>query len=113
MHKQSFECCSYGYLLGKPITSLELNFNSIPFKFERRRGKFLEALGYGAKGNNVWQMWLCFETTYAGNKHDSNGVPFLQWDLVCTTEELAELTQALMTLGMMIGSIIGPSLSGR
>ena len=31
---------------------------------------------------------------------------------MCETEELAELTQALLTVGMMLGSLLGPSLSG-
>ena len=37
---------------------------------------------------------------------------FFQWNLVCETEELAELTQALLTVGMMLGSLVGPSRSG-
>ena len=32
---------------------------------------------------------------------------------MCETEELAEITQVLLTVGMMIGSIVGPSLSGE
>ena len=31
---------------------------------------------------------------------------------MCDTEELAELTQALMTIGQMMGALIFPSLSG-
>ena len=31
---------------------------------------------------------------------------------MCDTESLAELTQALMTIGQMMGALIFPSLSG-
>ena len=32
---------------------------------------------------------------------------------MCETEELAELSQSLMTIGMLFGAIFFPSLSGK
>ena len=36
----------------------------------------------------------------------------LQWDFVCENAELAELTQTLLIIGMMLGTFVCPTLSG-
>ena len=37
----------------------------------------------------------------------------LQWDFVCDKEELAEVTQTLLIVGMMLGTFVCPTFAGK